>query len=694
MWAPSISALSASSIFFPISYYLFKKNHFGLSKFLFIFTGNLHIYLVSLFLGHNVWAEYFYFVALIIPVLIYDYGDKKNIAISTFVPMFFWLATKFVPISIVPENLLVKNMPIEPIRFLNFVLAFILCNILIVVFSNTVKLLSDNIKASLDLERVVNKIYDISEMDISFHDKLDQVLEVLFSFEFLSIKKQGAFLLINSKNNKYLNIEYSKNVVLNQNISPDNILLDSSLCGRSIRDRKIIYANHLDTSHEPLFKMDSEFGQYLVPLVLNDEILGLIVLNLDYGHLKSSIEVHALEFLSRPISELIKKSQVNDQLEIETRKMNHYSKLASIGELAAGVGHEINNPLSIIMGYVNSAKRNLESDNFNKEKVISYLDKSKIAGDRIGKIVQGLRTFSRSDESNISEFNFNEALMESIGLVEDIYIKEGVLIKYDESIRHAKHWMMGNRGRLQQVIMNLLSNAKDATEGNPKRIIEVKLQISNKIILYVKDNGHGIADDIKEKIMEPFFTTKGIHKGTGLGLSLVHTIVKEHDGELELTSSVNEGTCFKLSFPKIEVQEVLEEKEDRVLDTPCNLKIAVVDDEEEIRTLMTLILERFGYQVKCYENGKEAYEAYLEKPDEIDLIITDVQMPIMTGQELVLKIRKNHEIPQPKLIIFTGGTNVDFETENSEVNSAIDGYFFKPFNSKIIKDVIFRVTNT
>jgi len=179
--------------------------------------------------------------------------------------------------------------------------------------------------------------------------------------------------------------------------------------------------------------------------------------------------------------------------------------------------------------------------------------------DRIANIVRGLKTFSRSGESELHVFDLKDLMQEVQGLFCEIYQRAGIDLKFEYD-PEARFQIFGNRGRIQQVLVNLIANGKDALEGVEKPELRVSMNlIGNTVQLKVSDNGHGIPKEISEKIFDPFFTTKDVNKGTGIGLSLVLTIIKEHEGEIHFDSTVGVGTTFNIRLPLR--REILEAKD-------------------------------------------------------------------------------------------------------------------------------------
>jgi PAS domain S-box-containing protein len=378
-----------------------------------------------------------------------------------------------------------------------------------------------------------------------------------------------------------------------------------------------------------------------------------------------------------------KEAELEHTLELERAKSLHQSKLATIGQLAAGVGHEINNPLAIIAGQIIVAEQMLRDAPKPDERVIERLKKIDHSVNRIANIVKGLRTFARSDDSQISYFNIMEPLQETFDMLKDIYEKEDV--KLSLQTEGGIGYILGNRGRIQQVLINLISNAKDASEGKSDRWVRLEvITRDDEILIQVKDNGTGIREDLQDKIFEPFFTTKEPNKGTGIGLSLVHNILKEHQGRIELESRLAHGSTFTLVLPrKKQIISQIADLPKYSSDQRLPLKVMVVDDEEDLRDILFTILSRLCEHVVVWESGDKAL-TYLEK-NSVDLILSDIKMPKMDGFEFFKKVRQNNFSEQPTFIFISGG--IDMNTEQAQIlNHQADGFWTKPFKLDEIQE--------
>lgn len=369
-----------------------------------------------------------------------------------------------------------------------------------------------------------------------------------------------------------------------------------------------------------------------------------------------------------------KEVELEKNLEIERAKSLHTAKLASIGQLAAGVGHEINNPLAIVSGLItmtehlllNGAQPADVSDKFRK------MESSVV---RISNIVKGLRTFARSDRNEVTEFDPFVMVNETVDFLREIYGREGIVI----TIRQEKTpvTITGNRGRLEQVLVNLLSNAKDASTGKPDRKINISISTGpDEFEILVQDNGTGIRPEIREKIFEPFFTTKDVNLGTGIGLSLVNTIVKEHEGKIELKSEVGKGTEFRVTFPVKMKSSVSAPVSPKKIETEkINCRILIVDDEFELREVLSEILSYHCSEVMSANSAEEGLK--ILRQGKVDLVLSDIKMPVIDGFEFLKTIRREPAISPVKFLFISGGIEMSAE-ELKIVNRDSDGIFYKP----------------
>lgn len=369
-----------------------------------------------------------------------------------------------------------------------------------------------------------------------------------------------------------------------------------------------------------------------------------------------------------------KEVELERNLENERAKSLHNAKLASIGQLAAGVGHEINNPLAIVSGLISMTEQ-MVLEKYDTSVIQDKFRKMESSVVRIANIVKGLRTFARSDSNEISSFDPFDMIKETCDLLKDLYLRDEVILTLN--INQVPASLKGNRGRLQQVLVNLISNAKDATEGRPGRAVELSAFVdAGNLHLAITDNGTGIDPSIREKIFEPFFTTKEVNKGTGIGLSLVNTIVKEHGGKMDFFTELGVGTEFRVLIPvTIEAVKPVAVNSSNGPVPVVRGRVLIVDDENDLREVMREILLMNFSEVYTASSVTDALRILNEKV--MDVIVSDIKMPIIDGFSFLRMIRQNERLAKIPVIFITGGIEMSSAEENI-VSRDANGFFVKP----------------
>lgn len=388
-----------------------------------------------------------------------------------------------------------------------------------------------------------------------------------------------------------------------------------------------------------------------------------------------------------------KKIRAQKEKEEMQTQLFRSSKLATLGTLAAGVAHEINNPLTVITGNIFLLNKKLKLANFPAE-LLKHIERSREALSRIEQIVNGLRNFARANSDEVSNINIHRVINETISLVDYIARKKCVNIKTELSA--ANSVIKGNLGKFQQVAMNLITNAFDALDSvppsQPRNITLSTKNEAEKVIFVCSDSGSGITPDNIQKIFDPFFTTKPVGKGTGLGLSISQSIVANMKGHISVTSKCNEGTSFVLSFPFVnESESVSMEIVDCAGRPKLTGRVLLVDDEEDVREVLHEYLTGFGMEVDDANDGDIALKKLASK--RYDLLITDLKMPHMSGEILIKEIVKlKHD--RLKIFVITGGILTDYTKEEREiVRQNSHAYLKKPIQEPTLYETISRAFN-
>ena len=399
--------------------------------------------------------------------------------------------------------------------------------------------------------------------------------------------------------------------------------------------------------------------------------------------------------------ELKDEIDAHKRLETEKERLQHQlqqaQKMEAIGTLAGGIAHDFNNILSAILGYTEMILLELEPDHAisgNLKQVVK-------AGNRAKDLVNQILAFSRQSPQNIHLIKIQPIVKESLGLLRASLPKN---IKIESSIESDLGGISADPTQIYQMLMNLCTNAAHAMEkeGDLLRIdlknVEVgpddmvpypDLQPGSYVMLTVEDNGHGIDPSIQDRIFDPYFTTKAPGKGTGMGLSVVHGIVKSHGGAISLTSAPRQGSAFTVLFPRLERETISLDEEDKPM-LRGEGNILFVDDEEFLVDLAQQMLKRLGYEVTACSDPVDAMTLFRKNPKPFDLVITDLAMPKMSGEQLVRELTAIR--PEIPIILCTGFSQ--HMTREKMRQIGVNEFLRKPLVIGDLAEAIARVLKT
>lgn len=381
----------------------------------------------------------------------------------------------------------------------------------------------------------------------------------------------------------------------------------------------------------------------------------------------------------RDISERKIAAQEKEALE---KQLRYSQKMESIGTLTGGIAHDFNNILSIILGNAEIAMDDLTEWNPTRKNLTEIRNATLRAKD----VIQQLLSFNRKEEYLLKPLRIDMVIDDTLNLLRSSIPAN---ISIQKTVHDPIGIIMANPTQIQQIILNLCSNAVHAMENRKGQLdIELSntfidkpdlkndsgLSAGNYLLLEVRDNGEGIDEGVIEKIFDPYFTTKEVGKGSGMGLSVVHGIVKNHGGDIKVTSRINEGTCFRILFPIVDA-EYEEEMKSSYEIPKGNGTILFVDDEELIVQITKKQLERLGYHVEVETDPLRALDKFTADPDLFDVVITDMTMPQLTGEDLVQEILKIK--PGIPVIICTGYNDKITEAVSKKIGA--NGLLMKPF---------------
>jgi PAS domain S-box-containing protein len=329
------------------------------------------------------------------------------------------------------------------------------------------------------------------------------------------------------------------------------------------------------------------------------------------------------------------------------RQLLQSQKMESVGILAGGVAHDFNNLLTAISGYGQILLESIpENDELSQDSITHVLK----AADRAAELTRGLLAFSRKQLISPKPVHIDTLISDTSKLIQRVI---GEDIEFSTKFSGKKLLVKADPGQMEQVLMNLATNARDAMPHGGRLSVTTRQVVvkdgsqtlydlpspGKYALITVADTGMGIDKRTLESIFEPFYTTKEVGKGTGLGLAIVHGIIKQHNGSVLASSEPGKGTTFNIYLPLIESHAIKEESKISMLTVGGKETLLIAEDEEIVRMFVKNILERAGYKVIIADNGEDAVARFREH-DDISLVLSDVVMPRKNGKEMLDEIRK------------------------------------------------------
>ena len=395
---------------------------------------------------------------------------------------------------------------------------------------------------------------------------------------------------------------------------------------------------------------------------------------------------------ARILRDVTEKLRAQEELRRSEEQLRQSQKMEAVGQLAGGVAHDFNNMLTAIRGYADL----LLVDGVRSADDRDAIGEIRKAADRAAALTRQLLAYSRKQMLQPRAVNPNDIVREMEGMLRRLLVGDVELVtRFDDTVGQ----ITVDPAQLEQVILNLVLNARDAMPSGGRILIETSLaefdaefceqnpgaHPGRHVVLMVRDNGRGIPEQIRQHIFEPFFTTKERGAGTGLGLSTVYGIVKQSGGYVAVESTPGSGSTFRIAFPQTGNQTSpaatgsAPEPERSSGET-----VLVVDDEDGVRRMLTMLLERRGYRVLVANGGTQALEISDTYPGRIALLITDVMMPRMNGKELSERLIAKR--PGLRVLFMSGYT--DHQIIERGLIDAGTAFIQKPFSTSEFTDKV------
>lgn len=380
--------------------------------------------------------------------------------------------------------------------------------------------------------------------------------------------------------------------------------------------------------------------------------------------------------------DITERKQFDEEKRQLEAQLQHVQKMESLGRLAGGIAHDFNNILSAVIGYAELTLNEVRKES----KVAANLEQILAASNRAKDMIKQILIFSRKSEQERKPIMLADVVSETLKLMRSIL---PTTIEIRQHLEVGLSPIMADASEMHQVIMNLCANASYAMrdKGGVLEVVLKEIEVGSEIIerialhsgryqqLTISDTGHGIPEEIKSRIFEPYYSTKKVGEGTGMGLAVVHGIIKSHEGEITVYSEPEKGTSFRIFLPVSDQQVVKAPVIERKKMLPRGSELILfIDDEPQLAELGKDMLELLGYKVIIRTCAIEAMEIFRKSPDQFNLIISDQTMPKMTGVQLANEVRKiNPDIP----VIVCSGFSETINEENYS-SQGINAFIMKP----------------
>ena len=562
-----------------------------------------------------------------------------------------------------------------------------------------------------ELENLILKLSTLSELTeiVSRIPNIQEILQIVLQRTMAIVHAQVGSIMLVDERTQTLNIAAAEGFE-SPGEARSPVRIGEGIAGQVARSGEPMLIE--DVPHDDRLSEFSDFKNDVssficMPLRARDRIIG--VLNLSkrleqrafsesdmkflttlLSHISFAVEnARLLEEARQAAIELQKVVQEKSlQLDQAQQQVLQSMKLSALGQLIAGVAHELNNPLTTVLGYSQLLLGKIQDSKMRRE-LTNIFEGARLAA----KIVQNLLAFSRQEPAEKRLWKINDILARVLEMT--AYDMRASNIQVDTDFSPDLPPIMVDANQLQQVFLNLINNARHAMleQAQPRQLVLRTDRQTEHLRVECTDTGPGIAPEHIDHIFDPFFTTKDEGMGTGLGLSVSYGIVKAHGGHIAVDTRLGEGTTFVVELPFDEIPVVShtmppDDGETRTVASgklPIQ-KFLVIEDESSINDLITSILTDEGYQVDAAHSAEQGLRKLLE--EEHSLVVCDMRMPVMDGQQLYREAKQAKPHLAPRFIFVTG--DVMSESTRTFLEETGNLYLTKPFTYEAFLDTVGR----
>ena len=507
------------------------------------------------------------------------------------------------------------------------------------------------------LSHRVATVFLTASADLAYKEVLDIMLDV--------IPCRNGYLLSLGDQDRLSYLAHSSAFIVSDNEQEEILPISkapwSDLWGEVLRDKQTKMFN----GPRPLKEKHDIVCVLAVPVIHRNAIIGLFVAASELGDFGQD-EIELIENVAAQIAPVLYAQQEEKRSQEDRKKLESQyrqaQKIDSIGRLAGGVAHDLNNMLSPILGFGQIIIDETDENHPHQELLQEIMD----AGIRARDMVRQLLAFGRKQALEFRPINLAELLTSFDELLKHT-IREDIIITYE--LKTALPLIDGDTAQIEQVVMNLAINAQEAMPQGGRLVFKTSciaitesvpglsgLKPGQYVQLSVEDSGCGIDPAQCGFVFEPFFTTKGTEEGTGLGLSTVYGIIKQHRGNIYVESVVGKGTKFDIFLPvSMALTAIASSKGDSSNSTKGTETVLVVEDNAQVRKLVSSILQRRGYKLIVAKNGDHAQDLLKKQDVDIDLLLTDIIMPGIDGKQLFEIV--SGQYPGMKVLYMSGYTD-------------------------------------